>query len=218
MPITLDLTGLHQFWPGLTESLTYREQTAPGVYSDSAVSKALRNQPTTREREPTAGVYTGADASFIVPDVFLSPAPKPGDIVKDAANVSWTVVQIAFDHSDAVHTLYGVALGIAAALRDQITVERPAVTLDASGAPSYAYAPVAGYTNLPARVQIQAQTAAQELGIDGVSEEYDITVGQQLALLANDRVVWGTLTLDVRDYQRGVRITDLPLIRAYRQP
>ena len=218
MPLTLDLTNLHQFWPALTEAVTYREQTAPGVYSDTPVSKALRNQPTTREQDPTAGVYTGADASFLVPDVFLSPAPKPGDLIRDSANVSWTVIQVAFDLADAVYTLYGIALGIAAGLRDTITVERPAVSLDASGAPSYAYAPVAGYQNLPARVQLQARTPAQELGIDGVSEEYDITVGQQLALLTNDRIVWGSTTLDIRDYQRGTRITDLPLIRAYRQP
>lgn len=218
MPLTLDLTHLYQFWPALTEAVTYREQTAPGVYSESAVPVALRNQPTFREREPTAGVYQGADITFIVPDTYLAPAPKPGDQVRDTAGVTWTILSTALDHADAVHTLYGVALGLAAALRDTITVERATVSLDAAGAPSYAWAPVGAYTNIPARVQLQARTAAQQLGIDGVSEEYDIVVGQQLALQANDRIVWGALTLDIRDYQRPARITDLPLLKAYRQP
>src|SRR5262249_41541467 len=110
-------------------------------------------------------------------------------------------------------------------LYDLIQIERPKITYDAAGVsvkqfPSDTTNPggLVTYANLPCRVQITEKIEENELGIRGSGGHYEITVGQDLNVTVEDRILLANgLYLDIENYRQPMRIDVLPVIEARRK-
>lgn len=126
MPLTLNSSRDWAYWD-LTEVVTFTSVTT-GTNSPPqqslTVAKALRGQPSFKERAPSGGAYQGSDVQFLLPGSLLAgKRPKPGDTIKDqrSTQTTYTILSVEHDALDDVYQCYTVALSIHHALRDTCT-------------------------------------------------------------------------------------------------
>jgi hypothetical protein len=196
------------------------------------VRKALRAQPTAKERAPTNGVYVGYDLEWCLPGALLSGYRlKPGDRIKDQFGDTWTALTANFDQLDRVWQCHCVNLVLVYALRDTLDIQRAHVTRDVAGGvvrawPDHNVTGVAAggttpYAAVQASVQLLTQQQRDERGMRGQEGVYSVVIGEQVLLTAEDRVK-ATLTdgtilyLLVKGQHNPTRLDELPVLDCVR--
>lgn len=206
---------------------------APSRNLTQYVPVAKRRNLTNRERAASGGVYTSLDQVWIIPAALLPGVlPKPADVVVETLDGSngqlpgtrWTVLETSLGKNRQTHRLTCRDLVLAYDLRDSITIERPAISYDAAGVPVKAFPSdaqpggVVLYADLPARIQLVSKEIAEQRGVRGLEGKYEVTVGQEVDVTSEDRIVLaGGMYLDIVGYQNAQRIDELPKIIAERR-
>lgn len=177
------------------ETITFRSQTAIGVYSAAALSLthpvagtattavAKRRVPTFKEQVASAaGAYVGQSLTWLFPAAAFTAAgvtPKVGDQVRDASGVDHTVLR-RWDGKFALTVHFEtLALSLVAGLRSLGTLLRPAATASVEGkrVPNLA----AHYSDVPCRVQRTAGTrAGDEFESPAIGVKATAYLGQQI--------------------------------------
>lgn len=217
------------WWPA-REPVTYRTQTAPGVYADTApalthpvtgsptADVAKRLKLTFKELAASGGAYVSQDRTWLIPTAALTAVgvtPKVGDQVEDAGGTRWTVLTVDSRKFGLTTALTTRDLVLVYALRDTLTQGRSAAGPDAAGGRTPRYATVAA--DVPAKVQEVAAAAGDRLGQRQAPRVYEITVGQRLALRALDRLTDQAGTVyQVTGWRQADRIDVLMVVDAER--
>jgi hypothetical protein len=195
----------------------------------------LRGELSSTEIAKSGGAYTGLDLTFLVPAALLAPGfvPKPGDVITDADNVAYNVLQVHGQQRDAAgFQVYKCVCRdpiIAYDLQDLITIERAAISYDASGAVVKTYPPDGGRVlaaKLAARVQDTAINTVSERLIVGPETSHVIYLSREISGLSvtEDRVKYverGTTAVRVLDLVRSYntgQIAELPALEAKLRP
>jgi hypothetical protein len=222
--------------PAVYDGLTPAPMPPASANVSYDICVAKRRPTRRREAEPTGGVVLDDECLWIVPDVLFPDGviSKPGDVIVEqdtcAANeeqpgTRWTVLEVGWKKNRWTRWFTCKALGLAAQLYDTIQIERPRITYDAAGVavkqfPSDAANPggLVTYANLPCRVQLIDKPEEDELGIRGSAGNYEITIGQDVNVTREDRILLASGTyLDVVNYRQPMRIDVLPIIEARRK-
>lgn len=177
MALTVDFSGDYDDVWDKTEAITYRSKNR-FIYSNTSVTKALRAQPTERERAPTGGVYTGFDLIWVISDTLLTSTPKPGDLVKDSSELEWTVLTAEYDQLDQVWNLTTVDLSLANDLKDKIDIYQPDSTVDTAGAYNPTF--TTKYASLNCRIQEISGSESEQRGLRGTLKRYEIYLAKQV--------------------------------------
>ena len=133
------------YWPD-RETVTHREQTAIGTYSNHALamthpvsgsstsSVAKRRALTFREAATSAGAYTSANLVFLVPTAaFGATPPKVGDILRDASSIDHTILEVQKGKLGNTQRCVTIALALVNDLRTSAVLLRPTNNQDAAG-------------------------------------------------------------------------------------
>lgn len=122
-------------------SVTFRDQTALGVYTDIAVDDAWRRPTELAEGAPSLGVYTKGTEDWLFPQTMLSASqyPTPGDIVRwtnsrTSVVENWTVLSVGEAGALGAFRLTCVELALQNGLSGTCTISRPTNAQDAAGA------------------------------------------------------------------------------------
>ena len=215
MPITLDTSADWICWDN-TETARFESiRGASAMIETLAVAK--RRNLTRRELAASAGVYTGTDVVWLIPAATVAQdfAAKPGDLVVDADEVPWTVLEFGLNKAKQTWRLTTRSLAIANQLADTITIEKAVTTYDDAGAPQrLTYQPL--YADLACRVQPQAAEIVEERGIRGQQTKYTIFLSRQVPQLdvRACRVLFGDKYLDLVTHQMAEQIAELPRLEA----
>lgn len=166
----------------------------------------------------SGGVYTASDIVFTISlDDLSATPPKPGDLVtvNDTPHTVLTAIEAPFLK---FHRLIARNLILAFDLRQSLSVSRPANTQTTGGLRNPALAPVAGYQNLPCRVQETQSVAAADssFGSSTHTRAFTIFVNQRLALKTGDVLTVAGVQYDFQGSASWDRIDQLGEIRVYR--
>ncbi len=209
--------NLYQLWPS-SEAVTLTIPTDSGP-AQVAVSDALRANPAEAEQAPSRGAYASASVLWRIPRAVLGDAPAPvaGSVVEEADGTRWTVLRVVFVRTVEDYRCFSVNLAVYHGLDDQVDIERPTLSADATGAPVLTYDQVP-YPAVRCRVQPDGTTPGVALGTEADQPRYTVTVEVQLTLGPHDRVRWGSVLLDIEGYQDAERLDELPKLSCVRQP
>ncbi len=199
------------------------EQTLRGGMRTLAVETAKGRNIRSREKSPSGGVYVGYERNWHVPAVLLPPETilKPADIIVDSQGKRETVLTADYDRLKQRWQLGVVDLMLAMDLRDQVVIQRPAISYNTSGAAVKVFPPGGGTVlfTRPARVQPMTQDIADERGVRYARDQYDVIVGGTITGTdsSQDRVVWTdrqgkTWNLDIVSIHNSERIDELPYL------
>lgn len=227
--------------PPLFDGKATAPPTPPSRNRRCFISTAKRRGLSKRELAASGGVYTGDDQVWILPDALFPPGwrSKPGDVVIDPGSYlqdaptdlhqthgeRFTVLEVGWGKNRQTRRLTCRDLVLTHALRDSITIERPAISYDAAGVPVKRFLSdvvnpggVPLYTGLPARAQLMSKEVAEMYGIKGLEGKYQVYVGREVDVTLEDRVLLASgLYLDIVGYQQAQRIDQLPFIVAERR-
>lgn len=214
-----------------TETVEFQSTTRLPVPADPRPSSGMvdslvakRRAPTFKELTASGGVYTGQDLVWLIPAVNLDGGmiPKPSDVVVDEEGNRWTVLEVALNALKSTYRCMSRNLVLAHELRDIIQIERASISYDSAGAavkwfpsdPPERRGGTVIYADLSARVQPTGGDILDERGIRGLTNLYDVIVGQEVYVTNEDRIFWQGKYLEIRHYQRAEQIDQLPVIQA----
>ncbi len=169
--------GDWRYWPE-REDVTLRARTALGVYDShplTATGGAVKRRAITwKEMTASAGAYTSRDRAWLIPAANLpvGVVPRPGDQVRDASDVDWTVGEVAVGKFGQTYRCVCRALAVVNELSASGRLLRPDATTDAAGRPAPNYSQVGA----PVRCRVQP--------LDGAAAEIDQRVTARRALAA----------------------------------
>ena len=220
MTLTLDASQDYLLWDN-TESVTYRTKlSGAGLFLDKPLTNALGRAPNWKEQQASNGVYTSQDRVWNIPAKVVTdaalPTLKPGDKIKDAASAEWTVLQVTLNTWKTAWRLMCRNLNLAYGLRDTVTIQRAAVTRDASGSHVTTWHDY--LADIPARVQPTQYAPMDMLGVTGVKGDYLVVVDREVELTATTRVRFGTKYLEVNSVRNPQRIDELPILDCQSTP
>lgn len=137
--------GDWRYWPE-REDATLRARTAIGVYDShplTATGGAVKRRAITwKELTASGGAYTSRDRAWLIPAANLpvGVVPRPGDQVRDATDVDWTVGEVAVGKFGNTYRCVCRALAVVNELSASARLLRPDSATDAAGrlAPNYA--------------------------------------------------------------------------------
>lgn len=201
-----------KLWPG-RENVTLRKQTAVGVYTAHSLTAtggaAKRRALTFKEVASSAGAYTGQDRAWLIPQANLPAGvvPAPGDQVRDAAGVDWTVGDVTVGKFGQTHKCVCRALAIVSALSATGVLSRPDNTQDATG--RMALANYSDVGTVACRVQPGASDATDVMQRRTTPRHYTAFLATPLTPRAKDRFVVGGVTYTVLGYKDPEKIWDL---------
>lgn len=224
MPLNLDYSGDWQYWD-FTEPVTFTS-IATGTNSPPqqvlTVSKALRGQPSFKERAPSGGAYSSADLTWLLPAALLAgKAVKVGDTIRDQqpAQTTWTVIgPLDFDQVDQVYQAYTVALSIHHQLASAVTFWRHDPTRsqqDAAGSRVPVFVQVGDAADC--RFQLESETVEEGRGKRLWKKTYKVYLAAEVDLNSE----WQLRDTDgaiyqVVDYTGRASITDLSVVTCER--
>lgn len=195
MPLNLSYENDWQYWD-FPERVTFTS-IATGTNSPPqqslTVAKAVRGQPSIKERAPSNGVYTGADLTWLLPGALLAgKRPKPGDTIRDQlpgnAQTTYTVLNPQHEQIDDVWQCYCVALALHYQLRQTCTFWRhtPAATQqDAAGSrvPSFTQDTSVGASGtVDCRFQLVGESPVDARGKRLHRYEYKVYLAEEIDL------------------------------------
>jgi hypothetical protein len=202
-------------WDSLDPALYFsaRRQTVspaalsqPSPFAQLQVTIKPRN-PATREQGPSHAVYTGGRRRWCLPVQNLPKGfyCKPGDIIQSLVeDGSRWVVQTADLRTRATWWLLDTLnLVIVANLSETVQIERAVLSYDSAGYPVKTFPPNGGkiiYQDLPASVQPITEITAEQRGVRAFQGDYVVTVGRQVDVQFDDRVVWVDFDGNVQNF------------------
>jgi len=197
-------------------TVTYRAQTALGVYQSpgASVADAWWRPGGTTELAPSAGVALLSLRKWYFPKSAYTGPPAVGDLIVnpvtaiDPVSVTWTVV--GGNDAGALGTweLDCLSLQLQAALRGSLTFERPSNAQDAAGRMALSsYSAVA--SGVPARVQPEDGAAGEVLGRVTIARRFTALLGVRVAVRARDRAYDGTTYYTVVSSEMPERLDEL---------
>lgn len=181
----LDTSQNYKTWGNVEPvTLTAPSLTAPRSYT---IPIAKRRNPTFKEQAPSGGVYGGALMTWLLPQTLLAAAgatgqdaPRAGWTITDAASTVWVIQQAPFNALRSTWVCTSLNLFLVFQLQDLLTVQRPALTLDAASGRTY---PPSGYTvvysNVPCRFQLEEDNLLEERGKALTVSRYRVPVMYQ---------------------------------------
>lgn len=201
-----------RFWTG-RENLTLCKQTAVGIYDSHPLTAtggaAKRRALTFKEMAASAGAYTGSDRAFLLPQANLPTGvvPAAGDVIRDAADVDWTVGDVTVGKFAQTHKCVCRALAIVNALGKTGTLTRPDNTQDSAGRMALTSYSTVG-TSL-CRVQPQDSQATDVLDRRTIVRKYVAYLATPLAVRARDVFTVDGQAYTVLGFRNVERIWDL---------
>jgi hypothetical protein len=190
-------------------TITYRRQTAPGVYSSETVRDCWRRSSGIRgefvgvsEAENSAGVYRSQNCEWYIPRARRSTQPVPGDIIRFAA-VSNTASPYYGLEGDYIILPTGVdehgALGawrcvtgfpfLASGLTDTITIYRPTL-VPGGGGRAEEYGRTAVASGISAKIQNEPpNTATDVLGKRQIPTSSVVYLSSQVDVQPHDYLI-----------------------------
>jgi len=203
-----------RLWPE-REDVTFLKQTAVGSYDEYRLSfspggAAKRRAITWKEMTASAGAYTSQDKAWLIPAANLPGGvlPAPGDIVRDSADVDWTVGDVTVGKFGNTHKCVCRALAIVNALSATGTLTRPSNAQDSAGRMSLATYSTVG--TVACRVQPQDSSAGDVFDARRtIVRKYAAYLATPLAVLAKDVFTVGGQAYTVLGFRNPERIWDL---------
>lgn len=194
------------------EPITFRRQTALGVYTDYAISDAWWRDLNDTEKAASRGVYVESERNWFIPQELFASEPDIGDIVVDSESRSYTILSRGAAGGLGTWKARAVNLILAAELRSLITIERPTNVISPEGfrLPNYA----AIYTDVPARVQEIDGTRAETFGKAGFPRRFTVYLGQRVSVTIEDRVLLDGVVYQIRGFSNPDRIDELMQLSA----
>ncbi len=193
MPSGAALRSLYRIMKDRT-SVTFRDQTALGTYTDIAVDDAWRRPSELSEGAPSLGVYTKAMEDWLFPQSMLSASqyPTPGDIVRwtntrTSVVENWTVLSVAEVGALGAFRLSCIELALQNGLRGTCTISRPDNTKDAAGRMALtSYSTVAA--SVPCRIQPTDSSPADVFERRTTPDLSTVYLGYTVDIRAKDRL------------------------------
>ncbi len=210
---TTQTAGFWSFWP-YREDITLRVRTAlPGTYTDHAMTAtdgaAKRRALNSREKGNTAGVYTGGELVWLLPDANLPSGVTPaiGDLIQDAGGTDYTILSVDLNRWRQTYKCQTVSLALANGLTETGTLTRPTNAQDDAGRQT-----LATYTTIgtsACRVQPVDSTVGQVMDRRTMPRRHTAFLATALAARAKDRFVAGGVTYTVTALRNPERIDEL---------
>ena len=134
--------------------------TRPGSSTVTAVSQALRSAMRRREAEHSNGKYTAGDVVWQIPASQLPDSPRLGDVIVDAAEQRWTVLDVRSTSLSRRWRCIARNIAVAAGLDSYVDIEAASYTKGTGGAEQATWK--TWKTGIPARVQpVEMEVAGQ---------------------------------------------------------
>lgn len=216
---TLDMSTDYTVWDNLeTVRVEVFQTVGAAGTSETGTITAKRRAITLREMQASGGAYCASDVKWIIPEKLnvASYTFRPGDLVVDADDRNWTILDVMQGKWQQTWQLTCRDLAIHHSLSDKITIQRSTPIRDElTGAWSRTWAPL--HADLLCRVQPQAATVDDEaaLGIGGETTSYTVFLSRNLAIDVREcRAVWDGKILDLQRLTMAERIGDLPQLEA----
>ena len=184
-------------------SVTFRNQTTPGVYTSQTVYNCWRRGRGLTEADNSAGVYVFQAADWFIPKAMYATQPSPGDVIR-AASTTNTLSPYYGLNGDYIISLGGVtevgALGawkcatvipfLQSGLTETVNFYRPNVVVGAGGRVENSGSPTVLAANISVKIQ------PQDTGVDELYGKLQSpTLGKVFLPLANN-----SLQLQAHDY------------------
>ncbi len=203
--------GDWQVWDN-TEAVTITQ--AIGTANAISVSAALRRAPQYVEQAVSRGVYVAARVPWLIPAALIGGyAIRPADVITDANQTAYTVLQADWVAVENVWRLRTVDLFLAYGLNDTLAVRRPQNVQDAAGGRVPTFTTV--YQSVAARFQPVQASQDDERGRRLTRTRYQVYSSQQLALLIEDLLQdQAGNQYEVRGWHNPQRIDELQVIDA----
>lgn len=201
-------------------TVAVRSVKADRSYTEATVANAIRGALSRSEIAASNGAYTGQDVTYRFRAQDCTITPKPGDKVVYSGAV-WTVLQSQTIVWGRSHRLICRNLSIAYDLRDEVDIQRPAITRDTAGGLVKAWPPSGGrvvYTGLKAKVQLLSEAKEEYLDVAGFTGQYSVYVDDQIVIQPTDRLKWGTIFLEIKTIRNPNQIAQLPVLDCVKVP
>ncbi len=180
-----------------------------GVVTATSISDSYRGIPTQKELAPTGGTYQGAEVIFRIPGTLLDPiTPLPADQIVDEDGVIYSVLWVHKVLLTEEWRCFVIDLSIY--LPDSINIERPTYTRDRFKLDQPFWNTI--YTNLPSRAQPNTLNIGVEGGVATEITTLELIISQQVDIQSNDRVLYNNNYYNIQSYDKGLRITDFPVL------
>lgn len=198
------------------EAVTFKHQTAVGVYTSYAVSDAWWRDLNDKEKAASRGAYVEHERNWFLPLELLTADVAIGDLIVDADANTYTVLTLSAAGGLGVGKYKTVNLVLAAELRDSVTISRPLNVQDGSlnRVPTY----VATYSGIAGKVQEITGDRQEMQGKVGFHKRYAVYLGQRVTVTTEDRVTVSGVTYQIMGYVNPDRIDELMALDVERLP
>jgi hypothetical protein len=203
-----------RYWPN-REPITLRSLGSAG-YTNFPVTDAKPRALRISEAAASGGVYTTQDRVWLIPtELVVGTTPKLGDVIRTAANVDWTILNIdPLAKFGNTYRLITRNLTLVAGLTQSARVLRPSSAIDSAGQRNPTFNEV--YANLSCKLQEVVHGLPEFQGGSTDRREYVLYVGTRLVLLAGDVVEISSKRYDVVGSGSWDRIDQLGEVRLVR--
>ncbi len=190
-----------------TQSVTFSQQTAVGVYSDTAIGTAWYRDLNDKEKATSRGVYVEHERNWFIPKLLYPTQPMPGDVVTDGDGNEYTALSMGEVGGLGTWKVRSVNLVIAANLRQLVSIYKPTNTQDTSGnrVPTYA----AQYTALAGRIQPLGGDRTDVQGKLGILPSFACYLATQVVVTTEYQVRCDGVNYQVRAFSNPERIDEL---------
>jgi hypothetical protein len=212
MSMTFDPSGDLQAVADQLEPIKFRRR---GMSSFTLVPHALRRRIRLREARSSDGHVLQSETVWHLPAGELLVAPRLGDLIVDAQDQMWTILDI--ERTDALGSwrLLSRNLAVAAGLDQLVTVEQAIPAKSSAGDLQPNWIPI--WSGVRAKIQ-PANSLRKELhDQQSILERFDATLADNLPITQGHRVVdMGGTIYKVVGIEMPERIDQLLLVRVVR--
>lgn len=196
MPMTIDFDPTDDFADIVdgTEAVTLKRR---GTSSETAIANALRRAVDTHEaaarnlyntwkKPASAGRHTAGDVIWHLPKEQLSVAPRLGDLIVDADNARWTVLEVGLATLETRWQCFARNLAVVHGLDDTLTILKATYAKGSGGAAEPAWN--VWKTGIRARIQPAEVAVDVENQARRITQRFQIFVEEDVALDHNHRI------------------------------
>lgn len=190
-----------------TSTVTFSQQTAPSVYTDTTVAGAWYRDLNDKEKAASRGVYVEHERNWFIPKTAYASQPLPGDLITDADGNVYTALSMGEAGGLGVWKVRSVNLVIAANLRQLVDIHKPNNTQDAGGNRVPTYVPA--YTQLHGRIQPVGGDRTDVQGKLGIVAAYACYLASQVDVTPEYQVTCAGVTYQIRGFSNPERLDEL---------
>jgi hypothetical protein len=177
--MSIDLSGDQALIDGL-ETVTLQISIGappPRIYED-----AYRLPEVQVEGDPTQGGYRARSTEWHLSTLGAAIDPQIGDTITDSDDIVWVIQSVRPPKFNDYWGLTCQEFSITddTDLQDLVTLFKAGRALQPDGSKFTTHAAVAGFTDVPAKIQLRPSTAELLAGQERFIETYDIYVGEDI--------------------------------------